>query len=152
MLTEGSKAPAWKGSDQHGKEHSSDETGGMWYILYFYPEDDTPGCTKEACGFRDAFQSLSKRLTIFGVSGDSAESHKKFAEKYSLPFTLLADPKKTIIAAYGADGTFFKSRVTFLIDPEGTIRKIYQGFDCATHATEIDADFESLSSKNPESF
>lgn len=140
MLKEGSKAPAWKALDQDGKERSSAEMAGTWHVLYFYPEDDTPGCTKEACGFRDASESLAGRIAIYGVSPDSVESHKKFAEKYSLPFTLLADPEAKIITAYGADGNILPKRVTFLIDPEGTIRKIYRGFDCVTHAATIDKD------------
>jgi len=144
MLTLNSSAPAWTGTDQTGTAHSSDALSGSWYVLYFYPKDDTPGCTKEACGFRDQFASLSKIATVIGVSADSGESHQSFVRKYSLPFTLIADTDKTIIKAFGANGLFFPKRVTFIIDPKGIIRKIYKGMDCAGHAEEIERDLRAL--------
>lgn len=144
MLKEGDKAPAWRGLDQDGKEHSSSEYSGSWLLLYFYPKDDTPGCTAEACGFRDDESALAGRITVVGVSKDSVESHKAFKEKYKLPFTLIADPQKDIIGAYGTDGIIFPKRVTFLIDPEETIRKIYHGFDTRTHSTDIRKDLAAF--------
>ena len=144
MLTLDSPAPAWSGKDQNDKTRSSAEFAGSWYVLYFYPKDSTPGCTKEACGFRDRFNELSKRLTIVGVSADSVASHQKFIKKYSLPFTLIADTDKTIITAYGANGLFFPKRVTFLIRPDGTIAKVYKDIDCVIHAAEIEQDLTAL--------
>ena len=143
MLLEGNAAPAWTGSDQAGVRRSSDEYAGSWLLLYFYPEDDTPGCTTEACGFRDQFRTFQGRATIVGVSADGIDSHKKFSEKYHLPFTLIADPDKQIMTAYGA-GTDFRKRVTFLINPAGVIEKIYQGFDVKEHADVIDGDLRAL--------
>lgn len=140
MVNIGSPAPAWKGQDQHGVTHSLKEYAGKWLLLYFYPEDDTPGCTDEACGFRDHFTMFRGRMEIVGVSPDSVESHKKFAEKYKLPFTLISDPEKTILRAYGTDGKIFPKRTSFLINPDQTIEKIYQGFDPKKHASDIDAD------------
>lgn len=113
---------------------------GKWVLVYFYPKDFTSGCITEACQFRDHFTELSKRVTILGISGDTAESHKKFAEKYSLPFTLVADPDRAIIKAYGADGFLFSKRTSFLVGPDGVIKKIYEKVDPKTHAEEILAD------------
>lgn len=138
MLTFDSPAPAWSGTDQAGTAHSSDALNGSWYVLYFYPKDDTPGCTKEACGFRDRFASLSKIATVIGVSADSGESHQSFIRKYSLPFTLIADTDRTIIKAFGADGLIFPKRVTLVVNPEGIVKKIYKEIDCAGHAEEIE--------------
>lgn len=145
MLKSGDPAPAWKAFDQNGNEHSSSEYSGKRYILYFYPKDDTPGCTAEACGFRDQFSELSKKVAIVGVSADSSESHKKFEAKYRLPFTLLSDPNRQLIAAYGTDGTALPKRTSFLIGPTGMIEKIYQGFDAALHAGQVQADLDALS-------
>jgi peroxiredoxin Q/BCP len=144
MLTPDSPAPSWSGKDQNGKTYSSAGLAGSWYVLYFYPKDDTPGCTKEACGFRDRFASLSKVATVIGVSADSEKSHQSFIKKYSLPFTLIADTDKGIIKAFGADGLFFPKRVTFVVDPKGVIRKIYKDVDCAGHAEEIESDVRAL--------
>lgn len=143
MLKEGDNAPVWDGSDQKNTQRSSSEFSGRWLLLYFYPKDDTPGCTIEACGFRDGYASLKDRIAIVGASADSAESHKAFTEKYQLPFTLVADPARTMLAAFGI-GTDLPKRATFLIDPLGTIRKIYQGFDTATHATDVQKDLEAF--------
>ncbi len=144
MLKVGDTAPAWTGQDQHGKARSSQEFSGGWLLLYFYPKDDTPGCTVEACGFRDDESNFAGRLAVVGVSADSTESHKKFAEKYHLHFTLIADTDKKLIAAYGTDGLIFPKRVTFLIDPAHTIRKIYHGFDCATHSSDVQNDLRAF--------
>lgn len=144
MVKEGELAPAWKGLDQDGKPVSSAAHSGKWLLLYFYPMDDTPGCTIEACGFRDSYASLSKRIAIVGVSADDSASHRKFADKFQLPFTLLADTSKEAITAYGANGLLFPKRVTFLIDPNNVIRKIYQGFDATYHAAEVAKDLDAL--------
>jgi peroxiredoxin Q/BCP len=144
MLKVGSKAPVWQGLDQDGVERSSDSYKGKWVLLYFYPKDDTPGCTKEACGFRDDFTTLRKRIEIVGVSADSVESHQKFAQKYRLPFTIVADPSRTIIKAYGADGIIMAKRTSFLIRPTGEIAKIYLKVDPEKHPEEIDSDLNTL--------
>ena len=123
-------------------------------MLYFYPKDDTPGCTEEACGIRDAFPKFGKlKAVALGVSGDSVKSHKKFAEKYGLPFTLLADEDKKVLKQYGVwakkkmmgreyMGTL---RTSFLIDPQGKIVKIYQNVKPDRHAEEVLADLNNLS-------
>src|SRR3972149_3031892 len=104
-LVVGSKAPDFTLLDQDGKSHKLSNYRGKWILLYFYPKDDTPGCTKEACSIRDNFPAFKKiKAEIFGVSIDSEKSHKKFAEKYDLPFTLLADPEKKVVEAYGVFG------------------------------------------------
>lgn len=136
-LTEGDKAPAFSALDHDGVIRSSDDFAGQWLLLYFYPKDDTPGCTTEACGLRDVYADLSQKLTIVGVSADSSESHALFREKYHLPFTLLADPKKIIITDYGTDGVLFPKRTSFLIDPHGVIQRIYRSVKPEEHATEI---------------
>ena len=146
MLKVGDIAPAWKAANQDGKYMSSSEYAGKWLLLYFYPKDDTSGCTEEACGFRDAYASLSTRIAIVGVSADSVESHKNFSEKFSLPFTLIADPQHELIQAFGADGLLFPKRITFIIDPLNVIRKIYHGFDTKDHAVQISHDLNALQS------
>jgi peroxiredoxin Q/BCP len=144
MLKIGASSPSWKGHTQDGSEISSEQFAGQWLLLYFYPEDDTSGCTAEACGFRDSFQELKDRISIVGVSGDDVASHKKFVDKYQLPFTLVADPLKETIKAFGTDGTVFPKRTTFLIDPSGIIQKIYHGFDEKEHAGHVQKDLEEL--------
>jgi thioredoxin-dependent peroxiredoxin len=146
-ITIGSQAPAWSGIDQFGKSHASSEYDGSWLLLYFYPQDDTPGCTVEACGFRDAFGQLRTKTEIVGVSPDTADSHKFFADKYDLPFTLIADPDKTIIKTYGTDNSVFKKRTSFLIKPGGIVAKIYENIDCAAHAGDIGKDLDALAGK-----
>jgi thioredoxin-dependent peroxiredoxin len=116
---EGQKAPAFSLEGNDGHKHSLEEYRGKTVVLYFYPKDDTPGCTKEACGFRDLGASLQKSGTVvLGVSKDSVESHKKFAEKYRLPFTLLSDPKAEVMKKYGA----FGKKMMYGKTVEGTIR------------------------------
>ena len=131
-ITEGKKAPTFTLTDQDGKKVSLDDFAGKDLILYFYPKDDTPGCTKEACGFRDDWKTLEKLgVTVVGVSGDSAASHTKFRAKYRLPFPLLSDPSKKMMAAYGAYGekTMYGKTVTGVvrstvwIDPDGKVKK-----------------------------
>ncbi len=138
------QAPDFSIPDQDGKIHSLNEFAGKWLLIYFYPKDFTSGCTTEACSLRDNFEKLNKLVTILGVSGDSVESHKKYIEKYTLPFTLLADPNKELIKAYGADGLIFGKRTSFLIDPAGKIVKIYDHVDPQTHAGQILKDLTVL--------
>lgn len=145
-LEPNSIAPDFTLPDQDGREHSLSQYRGQWVLLYFYPKDDTPGCTKEACSIRDAFPNFqSLNIKVLGVSIDSIESHKKFAEKYKLPFTLLSDQRKKVVSRYGVwgekhfmgreyEGTI---RSSFLIDPTGTIEKIYTDVKPEKHAEEV---------------
>lgn len=142
MLKAGKKAPDFTLFDQDGKEHSLSDYKGSYVLIYFYPKDDTPGCTKEACAIRDdygAFENLG--VKVLGISKDSVESHKKFAKKYDLPFTLLADIGKKIIKKYGATKKFFNNivtkRISYLIGKDGKILKVYPKVDPTTHANEI---------------
>lgn len=143
-LTVGMSAPDFSAPDQSDKNHSLGDFTGRWLLLYFYPKDFTSGCTTEACNFRDNFAKLSKFVTILGVSGDSVESHKKFAEKYTLPYLLLADPERKIIADYGTNGIIFTKRTSFLINPKGIIAKIYDRVDPQKHALQIMNDITEL--------
>ena len=116
---EGKKAPAFSLEGSDGKQHSLEDYKGKTVVLYFYPKDDTPGCTKEACGFRDLGASLKRsNAVVLGVSKDSIESHKKFAGKYKLPFTLLSDPKVEVMKKYGA----FGKKMMYGKPVQGTIR------------------------------
>ena len=128
MLQEGSQAPQFRLPDQEGNVHSLDEYRGQKVILYFYPKDMTSGCTKQACGFAERYpQFREKGAVILGVSKDSIASHKKFGEKYHLPFTLLADPEMQVHKAYDVlevkEGKAKTIRTTYLIDEKGTIVK-----------------------------
>ena len=134
-LTQKQKAPEFSLPDQDGKEHKLGDYQGQFVVLYFYPKDDTPGCTKEACSFRDDYATLMRaKVAVLGVSADSIKSHKKFAEKYALPFTLLADEEKKVVELYGVwrkkkfMGREYLGivRTTFLIDPDGEIARIYE--------------------------
>jgi peroxiredoxin Q/BCP len=147
------KAPNFTLPDQTGKMHSLSDYAGGWVILYFYPEDDTPGCTTEACGFRDDYDLLRERgLTVLGVSKDSVKSHAKFAEKYNLNFTLLSDESLEVLKAYEAwaPKTMFGReflgtiRKTFLINPAGEIVKEYPKVSPVGHSAAILKDFEAL--------
>ena len=146
MLKEGSTAPAFKTTNAEGETVSLKDLRGQKVVLYFYPKDDTPGCTKEACSFRDAFAKFKKSgIAVLGVSPDSAASHKKFATKYKLPFTLLADIDKSISEAYGVYGekkfmgrTYMGvHRTTFLIDEKGKIKKVFEKVKPEEHASEV---------------
>jgi len=153
MKKAGTKAPSFKAPDQEGVVRSLKDYAGKWVILYFYPKDDTPGCTKEACSFRDGF-ALYKRagIEVIGVSVDSVKKHAKFVEKYSLPFTLLSDEDKKIVEAYGVWGekkfmgrTYMgTNRVSYLINPEGKIAKVYDKVKPEEHADEVLADVKQL--------
>ncbi len=153
MLTQGQSAPAWTGIDQHGDTRSSNEFLGSWLLLYFYPKDDTPGCTTEACGLRDTFPELrSNNVHVVGVSADDEKSHQKFAKKFDLPFALIADTDKSIINAFGVWGEksmYGKKymgilRTSFLIDPTGVVQKVYEQVKPAEHAKEILQDISTL--------
>ena len=146
MLKEGTSAPAFKTTDANGEDVSLKDLRGQKVVLYFYPKDDTPGCTKEACSFRDAFSKFKKSgITILGVSPDSEKSHQKFATKYKLPFTLLADKEHAIADAYGVWGekkfmgrTYMGvHRKTFLIDEKGKIKKVFEKVKPEEHADEV---------------
>ncbi len=145
-LTEGQKAPAFKGKDQNGKPVSLSDYKGEKIVLYFYPQDDTPTCTVQACNLRDNFGLLKKNgFTVLGISPDEVGKHKKFEAKYELPFTLIADPDHSIIDKYGVWGgkqlygrTYMGlHRTTFLIDEKGIIRKIFLKPKSKQHAEEI---------------
>ena len=145
-LKEGDVAPEFTAATNEGKTVSLSDFRGKNVILYFYPKDSTPGCTKEACAFRDDFAEFKKKgAVILGVSTDSAKSHARFAQKYGLPFPLLVDDEKKIVNAYGAYGprTFMgikytgTHRITFLIGPDGTIKKIWLKVKPSEHSREI---------------
>ncbi len=143
-LDVGDQAPDFRAPDQTGKIHKLGEYVGGWLLVYFYPKDDTPGCTTEACGLRDNFALLQKLVRVVGISADTIASHQKFAAKYHLPFSLVADPKKEIITAYGTDGLILAKRTSFLINPEGKIAKIYEKVNPETHSSEILKDLQQL--------
>jgi thioredoxin-dependent peroxiredoxin len=140
-IQEGMKAPAFTAKDQSGKAvQLADFKGKSNVVLYFYPKDDTPGCTKEACSLRDGFGAIQAAgAAILGVSADDEASHKAFAEKYHLPFSLLADPGKAIIEAYGVKMPVvgLAKRVTFVIDKQGTVRKVLTDVDTAGHDRQV---------------
>lgn len=145
MLEIGTRAPDFSLPDKDGKLHSPSDALGRWLLIYFYPKDDTPGCTMEACALRDNFPSFNDLNTfVFGISADSEDSHGKFVKKHSLPFTLLADTKREVVKAYGAGGIMVK-RVSYLIDPEGIIRKVYSKVVPKSHAQEVLQDLKNQS-------
>jgi peroxiredoxin Q/BCP len=145
----GKPAPAFKLQDQAGKWHSLADYKGKWVAMYFYPKDDTPGCTTQACGFRDNIFAFNKEgAVILGVSVDEVASHKEFAEKHSLPFTLLADSDKTVAKSYGVLKNYgvmeVARRDTFIIDPQGRIAKHYESVDPKGHSAVVLADIKAL--------
>lgn len=151
-LSIGERAPEFSLPDQNGSVHTFTECVGKWVLLYFYPKDDTPGCTKEAQAIRDVFPDFSTlNAIVFGISADSVASHKKFAGKYNLPFTLLADEDKNMVQAYGVWGTKKMMgreyegifRTSFLIDPKGNIAKIYENVKPEVHAAQVLADLKA---------
>jgi len=142
----GMPAPQFEGTDQNGNRVKLSSFTGKKIVLYFYPKDDTPGCTAEACSLRDNYDELLKQgFVVLGVSPDSEKSHKGFAEKYDLPFPLIADPDKKILTAYGAYGEkvmYGKKvtgviRTTFIIDEKGIIEKVIKKVDTKEHAPQI---------------
>ena len=146
MLKEGSTAPAFKTTDGAGRTVQLKDFRGQKVVLYFYPKDDTPGCTKEACSFRDAFSEFKKRgINVLGVSVNNEASHKKFAAKYDLPFTLLTDTDHSISESYDSYGekkfmgrTYMGvKRNTFLIDEKGKIKRVFEKVKPEEHAEEV---------------
>ncbi|OHC67276.1 MAG: peroxiredoxin [Rhodocyclales bacterium RIFCSPLOWO2_02_FULL_63_24] len=145
----GSAAPGFSLPDQDGAPRRLAEWRGRWVVLYFYPRDDTPGCTTEACNFRDDISLITALgAQVVGISVDDSVSHKAFAEKYRLPFPLLADATAAVARQYGAlsDWLVLKmaKRYTFIVDPAGRIAKVYLSVDPARHAQEIVADLKTL--------
>jgi peroxiredoxin Q/BCP len=145
-LKVGDKAPAFSLKNTEGKTVKLSDYIGKKVVLYFYPKDDTPGCTKEACGFRDDFAQLRKRgVEVIGVSGDDQNSHQKFTEKYSLPFTLLSDPDHEMMSKYGAWGeknmygkkSMGVLRITYIIDEEGKIAHLFKKVKTDTHSQDV---------------
>ena len=150
----GSQAPSFVLPDQNGKIHQLADYQGKWLLLYFYPKDNTPGCTIEACTLRDSWGEFAElNASVLGISADSVLSHQKFASKFALPFPILADEKKSMLQSYGvlAEKSIFGKtflgikRSSFLIDPEGKIAKIYQNVKPAQHAAQVLADIKALS-------
>lgn len=146
---EGEQAPAFRLQDQNNEWHALEDYAGQWLVLYFYPAADTPGCTTEACEFRDnifAYEELG--AAVVGVSLDDVASQAEFAEKYSLPFPLLSDARQEVAEVYGVLAQFgnrtVASRQTFLIDPNGRVAKHYARVDPEAHATEVLADLRRL--------
>ena len=153
MVSEGSAAPDFDLTADDGEQVSLSQYRGKPVVLYFYPKDDTPGCTTQACGVRDAFGEFQQRgAVVLGVSPDDAASHVRFKEKFQLPFTLLADPDHAVAEAYGAWGekknygrTYFGIiRSTFVIGPDGTVAKAFPRVDPKTHADKVLAALDAL--------
>lgn len=153
MLKIGRKAPLFSLKDQDGNEQKIKNYAGQWNLIYFYPKDDTSGCTKEACAIADVYKDFKRlKVNVFGISKDNVKSHKKFTEKYSLPFTLLSDPEMEIITKYGAfkeKKMFGKSvrgthRISYVINPDGKIAATYPAVDPANHALELLKDIKRL--------
>ena len=146
MVKEGEAAPEFEARDAEGNTVRLSDLRGQKVALYFYPKDDTPGCTKEACSFRDGFAEFQRRgIEVLGVSTDDERSHRKFAEKYSLPFTLLADTDHKVADAFGVYGEkqfagrryMGVSRRTFLVDESGRVRKVFDKVKVGEHAGEV---------------
>jgi len=143
----GDKAPNFTLQDQNDITHTLSDYEGQWIVLYFYPKDDTPGCTTQACDFRDAVKRIiASKAVLFGLSLDSVRSHKLFAEKYNLPFSLLADETGEVSELYDSLSSFFKvaNRNTFIVNPEGNIAKIYLSVNPKTHSEMVLNDLNSL--------
>lgn len=152
-LTPGQAAPDFEAPTQTGNTVRLSDFRGQWVALYFYPKDDTPGCTKQACNLRDGEARLQDAgITVIGVSADDVASHEAFADKYDLPFPLVADPEHTILEAYGVYGerqmygnTFMgTARTTYLIDPDGVIQHVFKRPKTGSHTEEILGKFEAL--------
>jgi peroxiredoxin Q/BCP len=151
MIKEGDAAPDFEAPDAEGNTVRLSDLRGQKVVLYFYPKDDTPGCTKEACSFRDSHSVFEEHgIKVLGVSLDDEVSHRKFADKYSLPFALLADTDHAVADAFGVYGEkqfmgkkyMGVSRVTFLIDEEGRVRKVFDKVNVEDHADEVLKAFE----------
>lgn len=146
VLSEGAKAPEFNLTDSEGNQHRLSDYEGETIVVYFYPKDDTPGCTKEACSFRDAYADFKEAgVEVIGISPDTEQSHKKFANKYDLPFTLLSDPDHQVSEAYGVwglkkymgreyEGIY---RTTFIIGPDGEIKRVFENVKPSDHSQEV---------------
>lgn len=145
----GQPAPGFQLPDQNGKVHTLQDFSGKWLVLYFYPKDDTPGCTQEACSFRDDLNQLTEMgAAVVGISVDDSDSHAEFAKKYHLLFPLLADKSGAVADSYGALLNLgilkVARRFTFLIDPQGKINKVYLSVETSRHSKDIIADMKVL--------
>lgn len=156
-LHQGDLAPDFTLDDQNHQPHTLSSYRGQWVLIYFYPKDDTPGCTTEACGLRDNFPEFQNvSAVILGISKDSVASHQKFTEKYDLPFTLLSDPDHKVLKTYDAWGeksfmgklTIGIRRCSYLIDPNGKIAKIYPKVKPPEHAEEVLKDLQELTNSH----
>ncbi len=152
VLKEGDAAPDFELIDQYRNVHKLSDYAGKWVVLYFYPKNGTPGCTTEACNFRDdIFKIRALNAEVLGVSLDSTESHASFAEKHGLPFPLLSDAGKEVTGKYGTLMSIgpikTAKRHTFIIDPEGRLAKIYRRVDPDTHSAEVIADLTDLTQR-----
>ncbi|MBN3910975.1 MAG: peroxiredoxin [Nostoc sp. NMS1] len=137
-LAVGTDAPAFTAKDTNGNTVSLSDFAGKTVVLYFYPKDDTPGCTKQACSFRDAKSEYQgKDVVVLGVSADDEVSHQAFTQKYNLNFPLLADSDKSLITAFDVDGGGYAKRVTYVIDPKGKITHVDTAVNTTTHASDI---------------
>lgn len=146
VLTAGEKAPEFELMDNEGNSHKLSDYQGQTIVVYFYPRDNTPGCTKEACSFRDAYADFRKEgVEVIGISPDSEQSHSKFIEKYELPFTLLSDPDNQVCEAFGVWGLKKMAgreyegvyRTTFVIGPDGVIKHVFENVKPADHSQEV---------------
>jgi peroxiredoxin Q/BCP len=149
VLSINAPAPNFELHDQNGDAHTLTDYQGKWLVLYFYPKDDTPGCTTEACAFRDEYKVITELNTqVIGVSVDDQESHASFAEKYNLPFPLLVDDEGKVAKAYGALAALgpikFAKRHTIIIGPEGKVKKVYRSVNAGRHSQEVIADLKAL--------
>ena len=145
----GQSAPNFTLIDQHNAQHTLGDYQGQWVVLYFYPKDDTPGCTTEACSFRDAINHIvAKRAIVFGISLDDVESHQQFSKKNKLPFSILSDPGGKVAKQYDSLADYwivkFAKRNSFIVNPAGNIVKIYKGVDPQTHVQEVLKDLSAL--------
>lgn len=148
-LNVGMPAPGFTLIDENGVPHHLSDYSGQWLVLYFYPKDNTPGCTKEACAFRDEIVPFRERnARVVGISIDDAGHHRRFIDKHDLPFTLLSDPEARVAERYGAHsgmlGVVYARRQTFLIDPEGVIRHIWRTVSSKGHARDVVVVLESF--------
>ncbi|MBD2307641.1 peroxiredoxin [Chroococcidiopsis sp. FACHB-1243] len=137
-LAVGTQAPTFTVKDTNGNTVSLSDFAGKTVVLYFYPKDDTPGCTKQACSFRDAKQTYDgKEVVVLGVSVDDEQSHQQFTEKYGLNFPLLADTQQTLVKAYDVDGGGYAKRVTYVIDGSGKIIHVDSSVNTTSHASDV---------------
>lgn len=152
-LKKGSLAPVFNLLDQYSKQHQLKDYNGRWLVLYFYPKADTPGCTTEACAFRDdVFQLRKMNVALLGLSTDDVKSQKEFSDKYHLPFSLLSDADGVVASKYGSfkqlGSMRFARRHTFIIDPQGRIARIYRNVSPKEHSDEIITDLKNLGADN----